>query len=102
VQFAAAAVLPGLFEDYGVRRGHEALRDASIGEELYHLSLGRFDAEDREGLEAFLAFLGSRIVFLIDWNRARKRLRLFSREGRDRPAQWAATPTRPHGLPRRR
>ena len=88
----------GLFERYEVRwEDTRSRRDASIGEELYHLSLGRFDAEDREGLEAFLAFLGSRIVFLIDWNRARKRLRLFlpKKEALDL-LHWAAAHNHGH------
>jgi len=45
--------------------------------EIYHLSTGTFTAKDEESLIQFLTFLGSRIVFLIDWNRARKRLRNF-------------------------
>ncbi len=45
--------------------------------EVYHLSTGRFTARDFRDLEAFLTHLGSRIVFLIDWNRARKRLGNF-------------------------
>ncbi len=44
---------------------------------IYHLCVGSFRARDREQLVQYLAFLGSRIVFLIDWNRARKRLRPF-------------------------
>jgi uncharacterized protein Yka (UPF0111/DUF47 family) len=72
-------------------------RDASVGEELYHLSLGRFAAEDRGALEAFLAFLGSRIVFLIDWNRARKRLRLFlSKKDTIDLLHWAAAHNHGH------
>ena len=52
-------------------------RDATLEDELYHLSLGTFSAADRGAAEDFLTLLGSRIVFLIDWNRARKRLRMF-------------------------
>jgi uncharacterized protein Yka (UPF0111/DUF47 family) len=40
----------------------------------YNLLTGRYTARDLTDLEAFLTHLGSRIVFLIDWNRARKRL----------------------------
>ncbi len=40
----------------------------------YHLTSGRLVARDRAGLEEYLRFLGSRLVFLIDWNRARKRI----------------------------
>ena len=37
------------------------------------------EAADEAGLLAYLEFLGSRLVFLIDWNRARKALRSFLR-----------------------
>ncbi|HWB14651.1 MAG TPA: hypothetical protein VG826_35840 [Pirellulales bacterium] len=43
--------------------------------DLYHLSVGTFTARDDDELTRYLEFLGSRLVFLIDWNRARKRLR---------------------------
>lgn len=45
--------------------------------EIYHLCSGRYAAPDRAALERFLEHVGSRLVFLIDWNRARKRLRHF-------------------------
>jgi uncharacterized protein Yka (UPF0111/DUF47 family) len=57
----------------------------------YSLSIGRLDATDQQALERYLAFLGSRIVFLIDWNHARKRLREFLRkEDTVRLLKWAA------------
>jgi len=82
-----------LFKPFGVqwsdalpRRG-ESLAD----EGHYYLSIGRFDAPDLKTLERYLTFLGSRIVFLIDWNRARKRLREFLRKGDAvRLLKWAA------------
>ena len=57
----------------------------------FFLATGRFEATQTEGCRAYLAFLGSRLVFLIDWNRARKQLRQFLR-GADRLALlgWAA------------
>jgi uncharacterized protein Yka (UPF0111/DUF47 family) len=57
----------------------------------FHMAIGRLAAADEAGLRAYLSFLGSRLVFLIDWNRARKALRSFLR-GPDRVAvlQWAA------------
>jgi uncharacterized protein Yka (UPF0111/DUF47 family) len=63
-----------------------------LGEEPnYYLSIGRFDAPDAKTLERYLAFLASRIVFLIDWNRARKRLREFLGKGDAvRLLKWAA------------
>ncbi len=50
-------------------------REGAAGEGLYHLAVGRFAAGSEAELTAFLELLGSRMVFLIDWNRARKRLR---------------------------
>ncbi len=47
---------------------------------MYHLSVGRFTSKDRPELKAFLDHFGSRLVFLIDWNRARKRFRNFLRK----------------------
>src|SRR4029079_8577230 len=37
-------------------------------------SVGEYSADGPEGVERFLGFLGSRLVFLIDWNRARQPL----------------------------
>ena len=54
------------WEDTLSRRGDDKFESG-----LYHLSVGRFSAKDREELKSFLGFLGSRLVFLIDWNRAR-------------------------------
>ena len=51
----------------------------------FYLATGRFEAKDVDGCRAYLEFLGSRLVFLIDWNRARKQLRAFLR-GPDRIA----------------
>jgi uncharacterized protein Yka (UPF0111/DUF47 family) len=48
---------------------------SQLSESLYHLSVGRYEAEEASKLAEYLEFLGSRLVFLIDWNRARKRLR---------------------------
>ena len=57
----------------------------------YYVSVGRFEAADSRTLERYLTFLGSRIVFLIDWNRARKRLREFLPKGDVvRLLKWAA------------
>jgi CHAD domain-containing protein/uncharacterized protein Yka (UPF0111/DUF47 family) len=53
-------------------------RAAGLREDLYHLCLGTYDARDRDDLLDYLKLLGSRLVFLIDWNRARKRLRKFA------------------------
>ena len=57
----------------------------------FYLATGQVAAVDDEACRAVLEFLGSRLVFLIDWNRARKQLRSFQR-GEDRTAllAWAA------------
>ncbi|MDO5691138.1 MAG: phosphate transport regulator [Pseudomonadota bacterium] len=50
--------------------------------DAYHIGTARFEAQDETELARQLEGIGERIVFLIDWNRARKRLVHFvSREG---------------------
>jgi uncharacterized protein Yka (UPF0111/DUF47 family) len=49
-----------------------------LGEgEPFYLVTGELRAADEAGLSEALGFLGSRIVFLIDWNKARKTLQTF-------------------------
>jgi pyruvate,orthophosphate dikinase len=65
--------------------------DQAIEGGLYHLASGRFEAEDHCHLEQFLEHLGSRLVFMIDWNRARKRLRrLVGRKAAVKLLRWSA------------
>jgi len=70
-----------LFESFDVQ--WEDIRSRQIAglveSEEFYLCTGRHVARDHAELERYLAFLGSRLVFLIDWNRARKRLRQFIR-----------------------
>ena len=65
--------------------------DVLGGGSAFYLATGRLEAADDQALRAYLTFLGSRLVFLIDWNRARKQLRGFLR-GPDRLdlLRWAA------------
>ncbi len=65
--------------------------DVLGGGSAFYLAAGRLEAADEQSCRDYLAFLGSRLVFLIDWNRARKQLRGFLRGG-DRLAllRWAA------------
>jgi uncharacterized protein Yka (UPF0111/DUF47 family) len=69
----------------GAEAGHRA------GGLSFEMAVGRFEAPDDAALAAALEFVGSRLVFLIDWNRARKALRGFLR-GPDRIAvlRWAS------------
>jgi uncharacterized protein Yka (UPF0111/DUF47 family) len=57
----------------------------------FTMATGRLEAKTSEACCACLEFLGARLVFLIDWNRARKQLRNFLRAP-DRLAllHWAA------------
>ena len=52
----------------------------------FYLATGRIEAADADACRAYLEFLGSRLVFLIDWNRARKQLRGFLRGAGSRGA----------------
>ena len=45
--------------------------------EAYHVGTAVFSADSEDGLALQLEGIGARIVFLIDWNRARKRLLAF-------------------------
>jgi pyruvate, orthophosphate dikinase len=64
--------------------------DESMEDGFFHMALGRLDA-DEGSLEAFLHFLGSRLVFMIDWNRARKRLRgLVGKRAAIQLLEWSA------------
>jgi uncharacterized protein Yka (UPF0111/DUF47 family) len=57
----------------------------------FFLTTGAFEAKDHKQLLAYLDYLGSRLVFLIDWNRARKQLRGFiKRQQRLLLLRWAA------------
>ena len=66
-------------------------RDAALEDGVYHMSVGVLAAESDKDVQEYLEFLGSRLVFLIDWNRARKRLRaLVSKGAALRLLGWAA------------
>ena len=54
-------------------RESEKFEDSTV----YHLSIGTYLAKGQTDLELYLSFIASRIVFLIDWNRARKRIGKF-------------------------
>ena len=51
--------------------------DNKFESSVYYLINGSYMAKKREELEEFLEFLGSKIVFMIDWNRARKKIQRF-------------------------
>ena len=69
-----------------ISRKGEGLKEAN-----YQMCVGILETKNQNDLAEYLSFLGSRIVFLIDWNRARKQLRNFV--GKNEAVQilrWAA------------
>src|SRR6185369_16804531 len=65
--------------------------DPAFAGGVYHHCLGTFRAGDKKELKGYLSHLGSRLVFLIDWNRARKRLQLLvSKQAALSLLSWAA------------
>jgi len=93
IHLARLLFFHGLFEKWPLKWEDTLSKrgGAQFESGLYHLSVGRFTAKDREELRTFLNYLGSRLVFLIDWNRARKRFRNFLRKKHCIAAlKWAA------------
>lgn len=87
------AFFQSLFKPFAMQwSDSQVRRDARLAEEgEFYQSIGRFEAEDTPSLERYLTYLGSRIVFLIDWNRARKQLREFvPKADAVRLLKWAA------------
>lgn len=65
--------------------------DQSMEDGVYHLSVGSHEGRDHDACLRFLEYLGSRLVYLIDWNKARKQLKLFVPKGDARELlAWAA------------
>jgi uncharacterized protein Yka (UPF0111/DUF47 family) len=58
---------------------------------VFYLVTGRFEAESPDRRDAFLTAIGAGLVFLIDWNKARKVLRAWiSKNDAIRILDWAA------------
>jgi hypothetical protein len=67
-----------MFDGKGVAWNSLAERKAEgLEEDAFFLVAGRAECADEAALLGFLEFLGSRLVFLIDWNKARKALQTF-------------------------
>ena len=82
-----------LFDGQGVEWSSIAEHEAGgIGDDdFFYLVSGRYTTDDTAKLEDFLEFLGSRIVFIIDWNKARKALQIFvGRKAAIELLTWAA------------
>jgi hypothetical protein len=70
---ARAAFLQHMLEPHHVQWSSAPVVDGGG----YEMRVGRYTGATRDDLERYLTFLGTRLVFLIDWNRARKRLGRF-------------------------
>jgi len=69
----------------------ETTRAGQLSGADFQLATGRYTAPDEAACRDWLSFLGSRLVFLIDWNRARKQLRGFLPDNaRADLLRWAA------------
>ena len=68
-----------LLAPYGARwSALESRNRADLNEgAAYSVATAQFDCHDEAAMQAALEGIGSRIVFLIDWNHARKRLQAF-------------------------
>jgi hypothetical protein len=80
-----------LFEGYDVHWQDTLAPGHGHARGVYYLCVRSYTARSGSQLRGYLDHLGSRLVFLIDWNRARKRLRLFvSRRAAIEVLKWAA------------
>jgi uncharacterized protein Yka (UPF0111/DUF47 family) len=80
-----------MLDRFPVQWSDAQYRDGTGSLGQHHLVTGSYESPDRESLEAYLSYLGSRLVFLIDWNRARKRLgSLVKKKEAIELLQWAA------------
>jgi uncharacterized protein Yka (UPF0111/DUF47 family) len=83
VHLARAKFFTGLLRNFPVqwsgldRKSAEGLGDDGV----FYLVTGRFTAADEKARDAFLEAVGSVLVFLIDWNKARKVLRNWVTKG---------------------
>ena len=77
VHLARAKFFIGQFERFAATwSGLDRHTAAGLGEDnAFFLVTGQFDAESAAARDEFLAAIGAALVFLIDWNKARKLLR---------------------------
>jgi uncharacterized protein Yka (UPF0111/DUF47 family) len=93
IHIARLRFFQSLFKGFDVTwtamQGQSEAKLAGGGE--FYVTTGTLRSEDARTLADYLQFLGSRIVFLIDWNRARKRLsRLVSKKTAIDVVRWGA------------
>ncbi len=83
VHRARAKFFTGLFRDFAVQwSGLDRKSAEGLGDDgSFYLVTGRFPADGAKARDGFLEALGASLVFLIDWNKARKLLRTWVTKG---------------------
>jgi uncharacterized protein Yka (UPF0111/DUF47 family) len=93
VHLVRAKFFIGLLDGFAAQwSGLDRKNVDGLGEDgVFYLVTGRCEAKSREERDAFLAAIGAALVFLIDWNKARKALRSLVQKGDAvRILDWAA------------
>ncbi|MGI6245006.1 MAG: hypothetical protein ACOYJQ_04480 [Pseudochelatococcus sp.] len=83
VHLRRAKFFVGLFDSWKMEWASLAERKARglADDAAFFLVTGSYASRDEADCQAFLEYLGSRLVFLIDWNKARKALQPFVSKG---------------------
>ena len=93
VHRARAKFFIGLFEKFPAKwSGLDRHVAAGLGDDnVFFLVTGQYQAESAGDRNAFLTCIGAGLVFLIDWNKARKLLRTWvAKDDAARILEWAA------------
>jgi uncharacterized protein Yka (UPF0111/DUF47 family) len=93
VHFGRAKFFTGLFRSFPVQwSGLDRKSAEGLGDDgAFYLVTGHYPADSGASRDAFLESLGASLVFLIDWNKARKVLRAWVAKGDSiRILEWAA------------
>ena len=93
VHLARAKVFMSLFDKFEATwSGLDRHTAAGLGEDnSFYLVTGRYQANHAADRNEFLAAVGAALVFLIDWNKARKLLRTWvAKDDAARILEWAA------------
>lgn len=93
VHLARAKFFIGLFEKFDAKwSGLDRHLASGLGDDgTFYLVTGQFDAQDASDRNDFLSAVGAALVFLIDWNKARKLLRNWiAKDDAARILDWAA------------
>ncbi len=93
VHRARAKFFVALFDKFEAKwSGLDRHTAAGLGEDnTFFLVTGEYQADSAEDRNAFLASIGAALVFLIDWNKARKLLRSWvTKDDATRILEWAA------------